>query len=89
MPFFEIAGHVIYSFIGRTDLAGFQSLKYPQSDLWTGDSGFSKERWDFWKKRLRWVEARSELKRRTQQDAASLTQMMEVVEKQGQSTEAL
>lgn len=47
MPFSEIAGHDIYNFIGRTDLAGFQNLKYRQSDLWTGDSAFSRERWDF------------------------------------------
>lgn len=86
MPFFEISGHVIYSFIGRMDLAGFQCLKYSQSDLWTGDGAFSKQRWDFWKERLRWVGTLSELKQGTQQDAASLVQMMQVIETQRQST---
>lgn len=80
VPFFEIAGDIIYNFIDKEDLSRFNSIKHSDSDLWKGDTKFTKDRWDFWKERLRWISEQSELKQRTRDEARMLVQLLQNIE---------
>lgn len=82
VPFIQIAGHIIFRFIGRKDLSGFESMKskYPDSNLWKGDTMFSLDRWEFWKERLRWISEQDELKERTRDEARMLERLMQRIQ---------
>lgn len=80
VPFIEIAGHIIFSFIGKKDLSLLERIKLRGCNLWEGDSSFSIERWEFWKKRLRWISEQDELMERTQADARKRVQLMQEIE---------
>jgi hypothetical protein len=54
-PWFEISGGVLYSFIDRKYLDGFEKAKFPGSKCWKGGKWWTMERWNFWKERLRWI----------------------------------
>lgn len=82
VPFLEIAGHIIFGFVGKKDLSLLEKLKLSCSNLWHGDSSFSMDRWEFWKKRLRWVSEQDELMERTRVDARKLVQLMQEIEQQ-------
>lgn len=82
VPYFEIAGHIIFEFVGKRDLSLLATIKSPKSDLWKGDSMFTMERWEFWKDRLRWVSEQDELLERTRDDARNLIQLMQGIEQQ-------
>lgn len=82
VPFFEIAGHIIFRFVGKRDLSLLEQLKKSDSNLWYGDSLFSLERWGFWKTRLRWISEQDELMERTRADAQKIVQLMQEIEQQ-------
>lgn len=82
VPFFEIAGHIIFGFVGKRDLSLLEKLKLRDCNLWEGDSSFSMERWEFWKKRLRWTSEQDELMERTRDDARKIVQLMQEIEHQ-------
>ncbi|KAF9249958.1 hypothetical protein DTO006G1_5917 [Penicillium roqueforti] len=82
VPFFEIAGSIIFKFVGKKDLTLAEANKKPDWNLWKGDSSFSKERWDFWKERLQWISEQNELMERTRDDAQKLVEIMHSIEQQ-------
>ncbi|KAJ9214706.1 hypothetical protein DTO166G4_3762 [Paecilomyces variotii] len=82
VPYFEIAGHIIFEFVGKRDLSLLATIKSTKCDLWKGDSMFTMERWEFWKDRLRWVSEQDELLERTRDDARNLIQLMQGIEQQ-------
>jgi hypothetical protein len=84
VPYFEIAGHIIFSFVGNRDLSLLETLKLSDCNLWQGDSSLSMERWDFWKRRLQWTSGQDELMERTRADARKLLQIMQEIEQQNQ-----
>ena len=45
-------------------------------DLFTGKEGFSRERWDFWMTRFRWVQEQSELDQETRDLASKAVEVM-------------
>jgi Protein of unknown function (DUF3632). len=73
--FFEIAGHVVFGFVGKIDLSLLENLKLSGCNLWQGDSSLSMERWEFWKKRLQWASGQDELMERTRADARKLVHL--------------
>jgi hypothetical protein len=81
VPFIQIAGHIISGFIGRKDLSWWESMKYPDSNLWKGDTMFSLHRWEFWRERLRWISEQDELKERTRCEARMLEKLMLSIQK--------
>ncbi|CAI7648031.1 unnamed protein product [Penicillium glandicola] len=83
VPFFEIVGHIIFSFMDKKDLSAFDSLKYADSNLWKGDAMFSMDRWQFWKERLRWISEQNELNKRTRDEAKMLEQLMQDIQNKG------
>ncbi|KUI71802.1 hypothetical protein VM1G_06968 [Cytospora mali] len=85
VPFFEIAGDVIYSFVDKKDLSWSDNLKYLDANLWKGEIKFTKSRWDFWKDRLQWVFEQGELKQRTRDEARLLAETMKTIEESGTS----
>lgn len=82
VPFFEIAGSIIFKFLGRKDLSQTGANKKTDWNLWRGDSSFSRERWDFWKERLQWISEQNELMERTRDDAQKLVKIMHSIEQQ-------
>lgn len=82
VPYFEIAGHIIFEFVGKRDLSLLATIKSPKCDLWKGDSMFTMERWELWKERLRWVSEQDELLERTRDDARNLVRLMQGIEQQ-------
>ena len=82
VPFFEIAGSIIFKFVGKKDLSLVEANKKTDWNLWKGDSLFSMERWNFWKERLQWVSEQNELMDRTRDDAQKLVRLMHSIEQQ-------
>ena len=82
VPYIEIAGPIIFSFVGKRDLSLLEALKLKGCNLWQGDSSFSMERWEFWKKRLQWMSEQEELLEGTRADARKLVQLMQEIEQQ-------
>jgi hypothetical protein len=82
VPFFDIAGHIIFGFMGNKDLSLPEKLKLSDANLWHGDSSLSMERWEFWKQRLRWISEQDELMERTRADARKVVQLMQGIEQQ-------
>ncbi|KAJ6099731.1 hypothetical protein N7467_001266 [Penicillium canescens] len=79
VPFFEIAGNIIFHFIDKVDIAWMEK-KLPNSNLWKGSSLFTMDRWEFWKDRLRWIGQKSELMERTREDAERLIRIMQNIQ---------
>lgn len=62
-----IAGRKIHDSVGKELYSGFM----PSSDLWQDDeSGLSKDRWAFWKRRLSWIQQQDALNEETRKLAA-------------------
>jgi hypothetical protein len=80
VPVFEIAGHVIFGFVGKRDLSLLEKSKLRGCNLWQGDTSLSMERWEFWKNRLQWASGQDELMERTRADARKLVQLMQEIE---------
>ena len=49
--------------------------------LWTGKHGLCKERWAFWKERMRWMESNAELEDDTRKIAADAVEKMTEIER--------
>ncbi|OQE07866.1 hypothetical protein PENVUL_c012G01548 [Penicillium vulpinum] len=82
VPFLEIAGSIIFKFVGKKDLSFAEANKKPDWNLWKGDSSFSKERWDFWKERLQWISEQNGLMERTRDDAQKLVELIYSIEQE-------
>lgn len=63
----------------RTWFACIKS-NHPKADLWNGDEWVTRARWAFWRERLVWISAQTELMKRTRDEAAMLVQMMKDIE---------
>lgn len=49
-------------------------------DLFQGKQGFSRERWNFWKARFRWVQSQGELREETRAIARKAAEAMEKID---------
>ncbi|RDL32008.1 uncharacterized protein BP5553_09410 [Venustampulla echinocandica] len=72
-----IAGRLIYNYIDEERFSALAST----TDLWKGKPRFSKERWAFWKSRLRWIEIQAKLADNTRSVAKKAADEMDEIER--------
>ena len=91
-PWIQIAGRLIYNYDDRerfsvlTDSNLLPDAKQSGASLWLGKPRFSKERWKFWKDRLRWIALQTEsLLQRTRSLAVELADEMDEIERHPQT----
>ncbi|KAE8384141.1 hypothetical protein BDV23DRAFT_191957 [Aspergillus alliaceus] len=56
-------------------------LENVRGSTWKGQQAWSRERWDFWKKRFQWVMTQKTLKKHTRDEAGECVERMEDIEK--------
>lgn len=60
------------------------TFKYPDAELWYGETLFNLKRWAFWKERLRWIAEQGELLENTRSTALSIVARMDDIERDPQ-----
>lgn len=68
------------------DKTGFLGAEWPSK--WSGEAGWSKERWGFWKERFAWIAKVTALDRSTRNTATDMVVLMNQIEEEVVEEEA-